>query len=172
MTALRKVGFSAPSVDGQADVIRMAHKMARIEPQSISYIETHGHCHYPWRPYRSGGIDPGIRKHQRKILCPGFCKTNIGHLDTAAGAAGFIKTVLALMHRQLPPGLHFAVPNSRIDFENTPFYVNTTLKEWENHDYPLRAGSVPLASAAPTSMSSWKKPISQWRQWVSGSVGQ
>jgi len=137
---LRKVGFSAPSVDGQADVIRMAHKMARVEPQSISYIETHGTATILGDPIEVDALSQVFGSTKEKYCALGSVKTNIGHLDTAAGAAGFIKTVLALMHRQLPPGLNFAAPNPRIDFENTPFFVNTTLKEWKNHNYPLRAG--------------------------------
>ena len=67
-------------------------------------------------------------------------KTNIGHLDAAAGVAGLIKTVLALRHRQIPPSLHFESPNPEIDFANSPFYVNATLKEWEEGPHPRRAG--------------------------------
>jgi amino acid adenylation domain-containing protein/non-ribosomal peptide synthase protein (TIGR01720 family) len=137
---LRRVGFSAPSVDGQADVIRLAHKMARIEPQSITYIETHGTATSLGDPIEVEALAQVFGNAKEKYCALGSVKTNIGHLDTAAGAAGFIKTVLALMHRQLPPGLNFTTPNPRIDFENTPFYVNTTLKEWKNHNYPLRAG--------------------------------
>ncbi|MFC2146276.1 beta-ketoacyl synthase N-terminal-like domain-containing protein [Acidobacteriota bacterium] len=136
---LRKVGFSAPSVDGQADVIRMAHKMARVEPQSISYIETHGTATTLGDPIEVDALTHVFGRTKEKYCALGSVKTNIGHLDTAAGAAGFIKTVLALMHRQLPPGLNFTTPNPGIDFENSPFYVNTTLKEWKNNNYPLRA---------------------------------
>ena len=75
----------------------------------------------------------------------GFCgigtvKSNVGHLYSAAGAAGFIKTVLALKHRLIPPTLHFNSPNPQIDLKNSPFYINTSLKEWENNGVPLRAG--------------------------------
>jgi amino acid adenylation domain-containing protein/non-ribosomal peptide synthase protein (TIGR01720 family) len=136
----RKVGFSAPSVDGQADVIRMAQKMARVEPRSITYIETHGTATILGDPIEIDALTQVFGNTTEKYCALGSVKTNIGHLDTAAGAAGFIKTVLALMHRQLPPSLNFTTPNPRIDFENSPFYVNTTLKEWKNHNYPLRAG--------------------------------
>ncbi|MCP4150442.1 MAG: type I polyketide synthase, partial [bacterium] len=66
--------------------------------------------------------------------------TNIGHLDATAGIAGFVKTVLTLKHKQIPPSLHYETPNPEIDFQNSPFYVNTTLKEWKTNNQPLRAG--------------------------------
>src|SRR5439155_27131934 len=84
--------------------------------------------------------------NNRSFCALGAVKTNIGHLDTAAGVAGFIKAVLALQHRQLPPTLHFTQPNSQIDFASTPFYVNTTL-----HDWVLPAGA-PRRRAAVNSL--------------------
>src|SRR5205085_6346657 len=78
---------------------------------------------------------------QKKQFCAiGSVKTNIGHADTAAGVAGLIKTVLALKHKQIPPSLHFEQPNPKIDFVNSPFYVNTTLSEWKAGPTPRRAG--------------------------------
>ncbi len=82
---------------------------------------------------------------QGKGYCAiGSLKTNIGHLDTAAGVAGLIKTMLALRHRQIPPSLHFRKPNPLIDFENSPFYVNTVLTEWKAERGPRRAGVTSL----------------------------
>jgi amino acid adenylation domain-containing protein len=137
---LRKIGYSAPSEDGQADVIQMAHKLARVESQSISYIETHGTGTILGDPIEMEALIQVFGKSKEKYCAVGSVKTNVGHIDTAAGVAGFIKTVLAIKHQQIPPSLHFKTPNPRIDFENSPFYVNTELKEWKNQKYPLRAG--------------------------------
>jgi acyl transferase domain-containing protein/NAD(P)-dependent dehydrogenase (short-subunit alcohol dehydrogenase family) len=136
----RKVGFTAPSVDGQSEVIRMASRMARVEPESITYVETHGTGTALGDPVEIEGLTLAFNTEQRNLCAIGSVKTNIGHLDIAAGVAGFIKTVLALTHRKIPPSLHFEQPNSRIDFSGTPFFVNAGLKEWENDRCPLRAG--------------------------------
>jgi iturin family lipopeptide synthetase A len=136
----RKMGFTAPSVDGQAETLRAAFKMSRLEPRSIGYVETHGTGTALGDPIEIEALIQVFGKTREKYCALGALKTNIGHLDTAAGAAGFIKTVLALKHRQLPSTLHFRQPNPKIDFENSPFYVNTGLKKWENDRHPLRAG--------------------------------
>jgi amino acid adenylation domain-containing protein/non-ribosomal peptide synthase protein (TIGR01720 family) len=137
---VRKVGFSAPSVDGQADVIRMAHKTSRIDPRSISYVETHGTGTALGDPVEVEALTQAFGKSKEKYCGLGSVKSNIGHLDAAAGVASFIKTVLALKHRQIPPSLHFKTPNPKIAFDNSPFYVNTVLKEWKTNGYPCRAG--------------------------------
>jgi len=138
-----KVCFTAPSSSGQAKVIRDALDMAGVNPESIGYIETHGTGTLLGDPIEIEGLKlafntAGFRKKHYCAL--GSVKTNIGHLDAAAGIAGFIKTVLSLHHRFIPPSLNFKTPNPQIDFENSPFYVNTTLKTWESNEYPLRAG--------------------------------
>ena len=137
-----KVGYTAPSVDGQAEVIAMAQAMAGVEPETISYIEAHGTGTPLGDPIEIAGLSQAFRARSQKN---GFCaigsvKTNIGHTDVAAGAAGLIKTVLALKHKLLPPSLYFETPNPRIDFENSPFYVNTRLSQWEPRGTPRRAG--------------------------------
>lgn len=136
----RKVGYAAPSIEGQSEVIRVAHRAAKIEPESISYIEAHGTGTVLGDPVEIAALKLAFRTEKKHFCAVGSVKTNVGHLDTAAGVTGFIKTVLALKHKQIPPSLHFESQNSRIDFENSPFYVNTSLKEWENDMYPLRAG--------------------------------
>ncbi|OYD09082.1 type I polyketide synthase [Paludifilum halophilum] len=136
----RKVGYTAPSTGGQTDVIRAAHQMAEVEPESINYIEAHGTGTVLGDPIEVEALQLAFDT-DRKGYCPiGSVKSNIGHLDAAAGVAGFIKTVLALKHQQIPPSLHFHNPNPKIDFANSPFYVNTELKPWRNDPYPLRAG--------------------------------
>jgi acyl transferase domain-containing protein len=137
---IRKSGFTAPSVEGQVEVLRTARQMARIEPESISYIEAHATGTTIGDPIEMEALTMAFNTSKRNYCAVGSIKSNIGHLDAAAGIAGFIKTVLALKHRMIPPSLHFTRPNPEIDFENSPFYVNAGLKKWENDTYPLRAG--------------------------------
>jgi acyl transferase domain-containing protein len=137
-----KIGYTAPSVEGQAEVIRTAHVMAGIDADTVTYIETHGTGTALGDPVEIAALTRAFRASTEKN---GFCaigsvKTNIGHLDAAAGVAGFIKTVLALKHRMLPPSLHFERPNPKIDFENSPFYVSSKLSAWQTRGHPRRAG--------------------------------
>lgn len=137
-----KAGFSAPSVEGQAMAIRTAHLVAGVEPGSIGYVETHGTATPLGDPIEVAALeqafDYGPRSGARCAL--GSVKTNIGHCGAAAGIAGLIKTVLAVKHGLLPPSLHFARPNPRIDFEAGPFRVQTRLGEWPALPGPRRAG--------------------------------
>jgi acyl transferase domain-containing protein/acyl carrier protein len=137
-----KVGYTAPSVEGQAGVIAEALAAAKVEPESISYVEAHGTGTSIGDPIEIAALTQAFRGGTRK---EGFCavgsvKTNIGHLNTAAGVAGLIKTTLALRNRLLPPSLNFEQPNPQIDFARSPFYVNTELAEWKTDGAPRRAG--------------------------------
>ncbi|MDF5730970.1 MAG: SDR family NAD(P)-dependent oxidoreductase, partial [Rhizonema sp. PD38] len=137
-----KVGYTAPSVEGQAAVISEAQAIAGIEASTITYVEAHGTGTVLGDPIEIVALTQAFRATTEK---KGFCalgavKTNIGHLDTAAGIAGLLKTVLALKHKLLPPTLHFEKPNPKIDFANSPFYVNTTLGEWKTNGTKRRAG--------------------------------
>jgi acyl transferase domain-containing protein len=138
----QKVGYTAPRVEGQAKVIRAAHVASRIEPESIRYVEAHGTGTPMGDPIEVAALTQAFRTGtDRNGFCAiGSVKTNIGHLDAAAGIAGLIKTALALSHKQIPPSLHFSSPNPEIDFAETPFYVNTKLTDWSSHDSPRRAG--------------------------------
>jgi amino acid adenylation domain-containing protein len=136
----RKVGYAAPSVQGQVDVIRTAQAMSRIETDSIGYVETHGTATPLGDPVELEALTRAFNTDKRNYCPIGSVKTNIGHLDAGAGIAGFIKTVLALKNKAIPPSLHFEEPNPKIDFKNSPFYINTELSEWKNDKYPLRAG--------------------------------
>jgi amino acid adenylation domain-containing protein len=136
----RKVGYTAPSIEGQSEVIRMALRIARVEPESITYVETHGTGTSLGDPVEVEGLKLAFNTGEKHFCGIGSVKTNFGHLDIAAGIAGFIKTVLSINYRMIPPSLHFETPNPKIDFENSPFYVNTKLTEWKNDKYPLRAG--------------------------------
>ncbi|MCU0289496.1 MAG: type I polyketide synthase, partial [Acidobacteria bacterium] len=136
----QKVGFSAPSVEAQSRLVRMLFHITKIEPESISYIETHGTGTVLGDPIEIEALKQAFKTDKKGFCRIGSVKTNIGHLDSAAGVVGFIKTVLALENRLIPPSLNFKTPNPKIDFENSPFRVNTQLVEWENDKYPLRAG--------------------------------
>ena len=136
-----KVGYTAPSIDGQAQVIAEAQMVAGVSPESVSYIEAHGTGTKMGDPIEITALTQVFREQTRKTeFCGiGSVKTNIGHLDTAAGVAGLIKTVLSLKHRQLPPSLHFSQSNPEIDFTASPFFVNAKLRTWDAPE-PRRAG--------------------------------
>jgi acyl transferase domain-containing protein/acyl carrier protein len=135
-----KVSYSAPRIDSQAKVIRTAQAIAEVEPETITYIEAHGTGTALGDPIEIAALTQAFQSDRRNFCAIGAVKTNIGHLDAAAGVAGLIKTVLALKHRQIPPSLHFEEPNPLIDFANSPFYVNTKLAEWQANGIPRRAG--------------------------------
>ncbi len=141
----RKAGFFAPSVVGQSEVVRQALAVAGIEPESVAYVETHGTGTAVGDPIEITALTKAFQSTGAKRTCAiGSLKSNVGHLDAAAGVAGFIKTVLALERRQIPPSLHFTKPNPLIDFENSPFYVNAQLSEWKSLKGSRRAGVTSL----------------------------
>jgi len=137
---IQKVGYTAPSVEAQAAVIKSAHQAAGVEPETISYVETHGTGTILGDPVELKALTEAFHTDKKGFCRIGSVKTNIGHLDTAAGVAGFIKTVMSLKHRMLPPTIHFNNLNPEIDFANSPFVVNNQLTEWKNGNLPLRAG--------------------------------
>ncbi|MFV0245147.1 MAG: type I polyketide synthase [Qingshengfaniella sp.] len=137
-----KAGYLAPSVDGQATAIAAAHRAAGISAASIDYVECHGTGTYLGDPIEVAALTEAFRQTTEDT---GFCrigsvKTNIGHLDTAAGVASVIKTALALTHRQIPPSLGYEAPNPAIDFDSGPFQVNAALTPWIARSGPRRAG--------------------------------
>ena len=127
-----KVGFTAPSVEGQARAISEALSLAEAEPASIGYIETHGTATPLGDPIEIAALSLAYSGQElaARSCAIGSVKSNVGHLDCAAGVAGFIKTVLALKHAQIPPSLHCSTPNPEIGFARTPFYVNNSLRPW------------------------------------------
>lgn len=137
-----RAGYTAPGVDGQAAVIAEALSVSEIDPETITYIETHGSGTALGDPIEVAAMTQAFRLDtQKKGFCAiGSVKTNVGHLGVAAGAAGLIKTILSLKHKMIPPSLHFKQPNPAIDFENSPFHVNTKLVEWSTYKQPRRAG--------------------------------
>ena len=137
-----KVGFTAPSVDGQAGVIAEALAIAGVSADTIQYVEAHGTATGLGDPIEIAALTQAFRATTSKRgYCPiGSVKSNFGHTAAAAGIAGLIKTVLAMENRQIPPSLHFRKPNPAIDFDSSPFYVNAGLAEWRSENGPRRAG--------------------------------
>ncbi|HEX9937152.1 MAG TPA: amino acid adenylation domain-containing protein, partial [Longimicrobium sp.] len=142
----QKVGFTAPSVDAQAAVVARALAAAGVEAESIGFVEAHGTGTELGDPVEVAALTRAFgAAPRRQSVALGSVKTNIGHLDAAAGAAGLIKAVLAVEHGQVPPTLHFAEPNPRIDFAASPFFVNTGLRDWPvPGPAPRRAGVTSL----------------------------
>ena len=136
-----KVGFTAPSVAGQAAVIQMALASAGVAARSISYVECHGTATPMGDPIEVAGLTQAFAASTDDVqFCAiGSVKSNIGHLDAAAGVTGLIKAALSLEHRRLPATLHYRHPNKQIDFARTPFFVNDKLSEWDQ-PAPRRAG--------------------------------
>ena len=136
-----KVGFTAPSVTGQAAAIEMALASAGVDARTISYVECHGTATPMGDPIEVAGLTQAFAASTDDVqFCAiGSVKSNIGHLDAAAGVTGLIKAALSLEHRRLPPTLHYRHPNKQIDFLHTPFFVNDKLTEWSGHA-PRRAG--------------------------------
>ncbi|MGH1412299.1 MAG: type I polyketide synthase [Pelagimonas sp.] len=138
----QKAGYLAPSVDGQAKAVAEAHAIADVTADTVDYVECHGTGTYLGDPIEVAALTQAFSETSDKL---GHCrigsvKTNIGHLDTAAGVASMIKATMALHHKQMPPSLGFEAPNPAIDFENSPFRVNDTLSDWQNQGHPRRAG--------------------------------
>jgi acyl transferase domain-containing protein/thioesterase domain-containing protein/acyl carrier protein len=136
-----KAGYLAPSVDGQADAVRKALDTAGVTADTIDYVECHGTGTYLGDPIEVSALTEAYRADTAD---EGYCrigsvKTNIGHLDTAAGVAGLAKTTLALHHGQIPPSLGYEAPNPAIDFDSSPFRVNDRLVDWTSHKGPRRA---------------------------------
>jgi phthiocerol/phenolphthiocerol synthesis type-I polyketide synthase E len=137
-----KVGYTAPSVNGQADVIAEALTLAGLEAEQISYVETHGTGTPLGDPVEIAALTQAYRADtDAKAFCAiGSVKTNVGHTGAAAGIAGLIKTIFALKRRTIPPSLHYEQPNPKIDFAGSPFYVNSRCSAWEVEHTPRRAG--------------------------------
>ncbi|WP_394823560.1 type I polyketide synthase [Pendulispora albinea] len=138
----RKAGYTAPSADGQTKAIVEALAAAGVDAESIGYVEGHGTGTPMGDPIEVEALTRAFRRHTQRVrYCAlGSIKTNLGHLDAAAGIAGLIKTVHALRHRELPPNLHFTRANPQMDLEASPFYVSSNLEPWAPDAAPRRAG--------------------------------
>lgn len=127
-----KGGFTAPSSNGQSKAIQMAMQQAGVLPSQISYVEAHGTATPLGDPIELAGLNQAFASVQEKqIIAIGSVKSNIGHLTAASGVAGLIKTVLALHYKQLPASINCTNPNHYFDFANSPFYINTALRNWD-----------------------------------------
>ena len=139
-----KAGYTAPQINGQARVISSALAVAQIESDTISYIETHGTGTALGDPIEFTALLKAFslfnKKNKKQHCAIGSVKTNVGHLDVAAGVTGLIKAALSIKNKKIPPSLNYTNPNPKIDFENSPFYVNNKLKIWDMETSPLRAG--------------------------------
>jgi acyl transferase domain-containing protein len=137
-----KVGYTAPSIDGQARAIMTAIGMAGLDAEQLGYIEAHGTATALGDPIEVAALAQVFRSQtsKRQFCGIGSVKTNIGHLGAAAGVASLIKTVLALQHGAIPPSLHYQRPNPNIDFDSSPFFVVDGLRRWERNGSPRRAG--------------------------------
>jgi amino acid adenylation domain-containing protein len=137
-----KAGFTAPSEQGQAEVILAALDAAAVSAESIGLVEAHGTGTPLGDPIEVRALTHAYRRStDRTGYCAlGSVKTNIGHADAAAGIAGLIKAALALHHGQIPPSLHFTEPNPALDLPNSPFYVPTAAQPWQRNGAPRRAG--------------------------------
>jgi amino acid adenylation domain-containing protein len=137
-----KMSFAAPSVDGQAQVIAAAQAIADVSPDTIGFVECHGTATPIGDPIEVAALTRAFRlgSARTQYCALGSVKSNIGHLDSAAGVTGFIKAVLALHHAQIPPTLHYERPNPAIDFVSSPFFVADRLRDWVPSDTPRRAG--------------------------------
>ncbi|WP_335871249.1 type I polyketide synthase [Bacillus sp. 2205SS5-2] len=137
-----KVGFTAPSVNGQAEVIADAMAMADVHPYTVGMIEAHGTGTPLGDPIEISALTQVYREQttEKNYCAIGSVKSNIGHLGVASGVAGLIKATLSLYYKKIPPTLHFEEANPNIDFNNSPFYVNTDLQNWErSNGIPRRA---------------------------------
>ncbi|AEY65546.1 condensation domain-containing protein [Clostridium sp. BNL1100] len=138
----RSIGLTAPNAVAQEKVILKAWKDAGINPETISYIETHGTGTKLGDPIEIDGITRAFRNYtQKNQFCAiGALKTNIGHLDNASGIAGLVRAILAMDNKEIPPILHFNKPNSKINFETSPVYINKELTPWETEGFARRCG--------------------------------
>ena len=139
---VNRAGYTAPGVEGQSRVVAEALANAGVDADTIGYVEAHGTGTTQGDPIEVAALTQGFRATtaRRQFCALGSVKSNIGHLDVAAGMAGLIKTVLMLERKQIVPTLHFRKPNPLLNIEESPFYVNTSLAKWSDEDGPRRAG--------------------------------
>ncbi|HEV7402757.1 MAG TPA: MupA/Atu3671 family FMN-dependent luciferase-like monooxygenase [Chthoniobacteraceae bacterium] len=138
----QKVSFAAPSVQGHAEVIALAHAVAEVDPATISYVEAHGTATPLGDPIEIEGLTQAFRSGTE---ARGFCalssvKGNMGHADAASGITSLIKAALAFKHEQIPPTIQCEEPNPALHLEESPFFLSTELRDWKRGPQPRRAG--------------------------------
>ncbi|WP_216215935.1 type I polyketide synthase [Amycolatopsis aidingensis] len=135
-------GLTVPGEAAQADLLELAYRESGIEPSEVDYVELHGSGTPLGDPVEAAALGSvlGVHRPEHLPLRVGSAKTNLGHLEGAAGIAGLVKAVLAIVNRQLPPSLHFAEPNPRIPLRRLRLEVQRELGPWPRPDRPLRAG--------------------------------
>ncbi len=136
------IGITAPNTAAQEEVIIRALGEAGLNPEDITYIEAHGSGTKLGDPIEIEGITRAFRRYtdKRQFCAIGSVKTNIGHLDTAAGIAGLLKAVLSIKYKEIAANIHFNRPNKDIMFETSPLYVIDELTPWECIGKPLTCG--------------------------------
>ncbi|MEM7357382.1 MAG: type I polyketide synthase, partial [Acidobacteriota bacterium] len=135
-----KVAYTAPAVAGQAEVVAEALAVAEVEPETVQYVEAHGTGTALGDPVEIAALSEAFASRKTAFCAIGSVKSNLGHLDAAAGVAGLIKTVLALQHGELPPTLHCRQLNPQVDWASCPFVPQRQLGSWPRRDQPRRAG--------------------------------
>ena len=158
-----KVSYLAPSVDGQVKVVSEALLVADVEPDTIGLVEGHGTATPVGDPIEVAALTRAFREQSSRS---GFCalgsvKSNVGHLDTAAGVASLIKAGLAVKHGEIPPCVNFEKANPLLELESTPFFVNAELRAWPRTERPRRAGVTSLGvggTNAHVVLEEWPDP--------------
>ncbi len=135
-----KAGYTAPNVEGPAQAVKMAMKFGRVEPETITYVETHGTGTRFGDQIEFEALRKAFGSPKRNFCAIGSHKPNLGYLGPASGIASLIKVVLSLYHKQIPPTINYSNPNQGIDIDNSPFYINNSLIEWKSDEQPRRAG--------------------------------
>ena len=166
----RKVGFTAPSIEGQVEVIRDAHRRAGVEARTIGYVECHGTATPLGDPIEFEALTRAFRAStaDRGFCAIGSAKANVGHLDAAAGVTGLIKAVLAVRDGVLPPMAQFTRPNRLLDLDASPFRVDTAARSWPDDGYPRRAGVSALGVGGTNVHLVIEQPPSSTRDAVGG----
>lgn len=137
-----KAGYTMPSVDGQAECIKLAQKIAGITPKDISYVEAHGTGTKIGDPIEIEALNKVFNNDRDHTCAVGTIKSNMGHADEAAGVMGLIKTALSIKNKKIPASLHYEEANPTINFDEGPFYVNSKTKEWKTDDQKLRTAGI------------------------------
>jgi amino acid adenylation domain-containing protein len=169
-----KIGYTAPSVAGQSEVIAKALQKAKVKPAQVQYIETHGTGTRLGDPIEIRALNKVFQSQISNSIALGTLKPNIGHTDIAAGVAGVIKTVAAIKARKMPKCINFEKPNQEIDFANSPFYINTETKDWPEID-DTRTASISsfgiggtnahaVIQQAPKLALAQEAPVQNWHQ--------